>query len=104
MGEAGETRRVAAESVFRRIIRLVVPATMATALSFLCSQMEWYNSAWEHGSPWLQRVQKPIEGFRPSLKSLFWNCVSSPPKTPSPNNRCIPGRLESTTTMAISGL
>lgn len=82
MGEAGETRRVAAESVLRRIIRLVVPATMGTTLSFLCSQMEWYNSAWEHGSPWLQRVQKPIIGVRPSLKSLFWNCVSSPPNTP----------------------
>ena len=77
-GEAQEARIVAAESILRRIVRLVVPASAATTLSFVCSQMEWYKSAWDNGSPWLQRVQLPIEGFKPAVYSLFWNCVRTP--------------------------
>jgi peptidoglycan/LPS O-acetylase OafA/YrhL len=101
-GEAGEARHVAAESILRRIIRLVLPAAVATTLSFICSQMSWYNSAWENGSPWMQRVKQPVHGFRPSLNSLFWNCVF-PLEGTKPDIRYIHGRLDKTNMMAING-
>src|SRR5205814_6559804 len=74
-GDKAEARNVASNSIVRRVVRLVVPATMATTLSWLCSQTGGYSLTFAHGSPWMQRVQSPIPDLISALTTLFRNCV-----------------------------
>jgi peptidoglycan/LPS O-acetylase OafA/YrhL len=69
-------RNVASDSIVRRVVRLVVPPTMATVLSWVCSQTGAYNVALTHGSSWLARVQPHIPGVYLSIASLYRNCVA----------------------------
>lgn len=76
-GDKVEARNVASNSIARRVVRLIVPASVATILSWLCSQSGGYNVARNYGSPWMQRVQSPIPGFLKPIKTLLLNCVNA---------------------------
>jgi peptidoglycan/LPS O-acetylase OafA/YrhL len=68
-------RNVASDSIVRRAVRLIVPPTIATFVSWVCSQTGAYTLAYDYGSWWLARVQGPIPGFIPPLASLCRNWV-----------------------------
>ena len=75
-GEIDAARKAVSNSIFRRVVRLVFPATLMTIISWSCTQMGAYGKARTitTGS-WFGETPEYIEGFIPPIRSLFWNCV-----------------------------
>lgn len=69
----GEALAAVARSAFRRPIRLALPATIATAISFVCTALGGYRAAASSDSIWV-RFDAPIQEV--SLPSSLWFSLS----------------------------
>ena len=79
LGRADEARKVIASSVFRRLFRLGMPATVATTISWFLCQMGAFNMARSLPPGWLaHQSSPPSAGFLASLTDLCRACVWLP--------------------------
>ena len=71
-GKAADARQVIASSAFRRVIRLAVPATIATLCSWFLCQVGGYNLALSlPGHYWLNYMSPHPSEFYYSLQRLL---------------------------------
>jgi peptidoglycan/LPS O-acetylase OafA/YrhL len=76
-GEEVTVRDVISDSMFRRTVRLIVPATIATIISWTICQLGGYNMAHRYGNWWVGDVASSVPGFMLPVESLLRNCVQS---------------------------
>jgi peptidoglycan/LPS O-acetylase OafA/YrhL len=79
VGRTDDGRKAIARSAFRRSIRLALPATLVTTISWLLFQLGAYNLAHSLPVGWLHgETPASCPDFVTSLKELFKAYVSSP--------------------------
>ena len=104
-GQAEEARRVIASSAFRRIPRIVVPATLGTLFAWVLAQVGAFTLVpeVELDESWLSRTTpKRIPGFYPPIEEFFTQCVC--PRLIDLINSLILGRLPITSMKQINGV
>ena len=73
--KAEEGRKAVSRSIVRRVVRLTVPATCATFLCWLSSQLGLYDFA-RAGHWWVSSQTPPkIRGTVDAIRVLVWECV-----------------------------
>ena len=92
-GKPDEARRVIASSAFRRIIRLFIPASIATIISWFLANTGGFNLAMSQpGNCWLNfHSGRPSETWPEAFKSLFHDLVYIPSPIFQLNGSFIPG-------------
>ena len=66
-------RKVIAKSVVRRVIRLAIPAAVATIMSWIVCQLGFYRLAYG-GGWWLSETPPKLETLE-ALRQLVWQIV-----------------------------
>jgi hypothetical protein len=74
-GNKDAAQTVAGSSIVRRVVRLVIPATAATFLSWSCCQLGTYGFARDAGGLWYNGTAGYTHGVIPAIVALFCNCV-----------------------------
>lgn len=78
-GKPEEARKVIASSAFRRLIRLGMPATIATVISWFLCQIGAFNLARSQEGSWLSYTTPPVSpDVFSSLTELYRACVMTP--------------------------
>lgn len=74
-GNKEAAKLVAGSSVVRRVVRLAVPATAATFVSWLFCQLGTYGLARSAGGLWYNGTAAYTPGVVPAIVSFFRQCV-----------------------------
>jgi peptidoglycan/LPS O-acetylase OafA/YrhL len=78
-----EARKNISRSMIRRVVRLVVPATLATLVCWASTQLGLYEFA-RAGDYWVSASIPPkVEGVVNAVRALFKECVSCPYSAPN---------------------
>jgi len=80
-GEADEARRVIASMAFRRIFRIVIPATCVTILSWGLAQLGAFELAgvgdYDQWGGWIAfTTPRRVSSFKVAVHTLILQCVS----------------------------
>lgn len=77
-GNKEAAKLVAGSSIVRRVVRLAVPATAATLVSWVFCQLGTYELARSAGGLWYNGTAAYTHGVIPAITSFFRQCVCLP--------------------------